>query len=451
MADVSTPGQEYLSRAPTWRMIEALRGGTAAMRGAGETYLPKFKSEEQKNYERRLRMSKLFDAFEQTVTDLVGLPFAKPITVGEEVPPRLKDLLSDIDDKGRDVSVFAREVFEEGLAKGSDHILVDLPPLPEREAGAVVTLADENRRRPVWIHVRPEQLLDARQSTVDGIKRFTHVRILETGTEYNGYEEVQVECIREIEPGRFTVWKLDKGKWGVETTGPYDLDYVALAPFLAGKKRGVFTARPPLENLAYQNIAHWQSASDQQNILSASRFAIFVVIGADEGEDGQLALGPNTHLRLPKEGDAKFVEHSGAAIEAGAKDLETLKAEMAVAGTQLLVKRPGTRTATEREIDAVEEQSELQAITIDFNETLNLAMKYTADFMNLKSGGSLSVNNIFGVKWNARSIKEVVLKLRSLDDISLKDAYSELKKAGLLSEKFDIEAAAERAVEAGDD
>lgn len=446
MTDVSTPAGEYSAMTECWRMIDSLMGGTETMRAAGARYLPKFSAETPQNWDRRRNQSRLFDAYAQTISDLTGLPFSKPVAVSDKTPDALRQFFANVDSAGTNISIFARTAFEVGLSKGAAHILVDMPPVPEN---GIRNREQERFRLPYWIKVDPEQVIDARAALIDGKLRYTHVRIREDVIVHEGYAEKRVERIREIAPPEWRVWEKSEKGWYVVNSGPYSLPYVTMATFMAGKRRGVFTARPPLENLAYQNIAHWQSASDQAHILSLSRFAILAFTGCTEEDVKNISIGPTSVLHLPQGADAKFVEHSGSAIAAGERDLATLKEEMAVAGSSMLVKQPGARrTATEASIDAVEEQSEMEAITEEFTGALMKASRFTAEWMKVDFGEThLDVNAEFGVTYNTQVIKEVLLALRNNRDLALEDVLAELKRIKLLSEEFDIPAAVERARE----
>ncbi|MHB9879106.1 DUF4055 domain-containing protein [Pacificimonas sp. ICDLI1SI03] len=425
---------------PKWARIDALMGGTDAMRAAGETYLPRFKEEDPAQYDRRLASSVLFGGFEQTVTTMVGMPFSKPIALGEDVPQRLIDLAEDIDQAGTHLDVFARDRFREGLAKGAEHILVDM------DGDQPETAADDLRRRPRWVPVTAEQLIDARYETIDGRKKFAHVRIRETVTEWNGFEEKRIEQIREITPPEWKIWRKSGESWAVHAEGPYGMPYVTLAPFFAGPRKGDFTATPPLDNLAHINVCHWQSASDQRNILTVSRFAILFTKGVEAGTT--LTIGPLSMISSDsKDADAKFIEHNGSAIEAGERDLDTLKREMESEGVRMLTRRPGNITATENAIDESKDQSELEAIARGFADTLEVALGYTAEWIGEVQGGSVTLNGDYGVVANAQAIKEVVIELRKLGDLSAEDAMGELQRAKLLSDAIIPSEAVERARE----
>jgi hypothetical protein len=93
----------------------ALMGGTRAMRATGKRFLPKFEAESQEAYEARLSASWLFNGFRKTVRDMTGRVFDKPAEIAEG-PDVLATWAENIDLAGNDLSVFARQVFEDADA-----------------------------------------------------------------------------------------------------------------------------------------------------------------------------------------------------------------------------------------------------------------------------------------------------------------------------------------------
>ncbi|MEP1495068.1 hypothetical protein, partial [Pseudophaeobacter sp.] len=121
-----TPAAEALVKCASLGRV--LMGGTKAMRGAGQTYLPKFPAESESTYDARLKSSFLFNGYKKTVRDMTGRVFTKSIEIEGDA---LKDEEQNIDMQGRDLSAFARDVFEAGLSGcGLSFILVDAPPRP---------------------------------------------------------------------------------------------------------------------------------------------------------------------------------------------------------------------------------------------------------------------------------------------------------------------------------
>ena len=166
------------------------------------------------------------------------------------------------------------------------------------------------------------------------------------------YEIKQVQQVRLLQIGKWTTYrKNDKDEWvehetGVFTDAKGNLLSVIPFRFFYGIKKSFGVGQSPLIGLAYQNIEHWQSSSDQQNILHVARVPILFSKGFDENDT--ITASANTRLNSSStDADVKWVEHSGAAIGAGAESIEALEERMRQSGAELLVKKDIASTATE--------------------------------------------------------------------------------------------------------
>jgi len=174
------------------------------------------------------------------------------------------------------------------------------------------------------------------------------------------------------------------GPWHGDDAGDSSLDCIPLVTIYANRA-GFMTAHPPLMDLAWLNLAHWQSASDQRHILHGARGPILFGRNLTLPEDG-LALGPNRIVTGEGESaDLRFVEHSGAAIAAGRQDLIDLEDRMAVMGLDLMTRRggAGSTTATARAIDAAENTSSLLGLIHAVEDRLTTAFGFMADWLGV--------------------------------------------------------------------
>lgn len=443
--NVATPSSAYQRMLPRWKMIDALLGGTEAMRAAREAYLPQYEAESNKNYENRLERATLFNMTEQTLNTLAGKPFEENIVLGDDVPSQIEELMEDVDQQGNNLQAFCRGWFREAWAKGFSHVLVEHPIPEAREDGQPRTLEDDRKEglRPYWVHVPPESVIAAYSQFLHGKEYLTHVRIMETSTERSGWEEVTKVRVRVLEPGVWQLWApKEKGKedqdWVIEDEGVTALDYIPLVTFYTAKRTGLMECKPPLTDLAHLNVTHWQSSSDQRNVLTVSRFPILA--GAGVPADYQIKVGPNNFLTTEAaEGKWYYVEHTGAAIQAGQTDLESLEDQMATYGAEYLRKKPGNETATGRALDSAESVSYLGATVMDFQDAVELAMQYTADWLKLDDGGSVLINHDLGLSETDAAQLDTLLKLRATRDISRKTVLDEMQKRKVLSDDFDEE------------
>lgn len=433
-----------------WEMIDTLLAGTEAMRKAGMTYLPIHEAESRLNYLERLQKCTLLNMLEITLDSLVGRPFSDPVELNSDMPDSIKDIMEDVDLQGNDITVFARDWFREGLAKGFCHVLVDFPRIPDEEFGTR-TLEDDLKegRRPYWVIIKPEDVIFAAADFIqgsDGVMRetLTHVRIREVAVEQVGFAEVFKERIRVLEPGFFWLFEKEekrrrnqKDKWILIDEGETGLPVIPLVTFYADRK-DLMVAKPPLEDLAHLNVRHWQSTSDQISVLTVARFPMLAVAGAVEQPGAEMAIGPKQLLGT-KDPNGKFyyVEHTGKSIGAGRQDLMDLEDEMAHYGAQFLKRKTGNETATARALDSAEATSPLQDYTVRFMDAVSNALNLMAMWLGEDSGGSITMSTDFGPEVADNADIEALTDARKRRDISRISWIEEMQRRGALAEDFD--------------
>lgn len=441
--NVSTPSGAHLRTQARLDKIIPLMGGTAAMRDAGEHLLPRYAAESALNYDNRLQRNVLLNVYRKTVTNFVGKPFCKPIVFTEGFNEQILDYKDNVDRAGKSIDVFSREVFQTGLATGMSHILVDHPPAIPVELGASLFDDRAEDRRPYFVQILPENIIAAFSEIRNGREVLTHVRIREDIVERSGWEEVTRSRIRVLEIGAFFVYEFfaDDDEWVLVESGEMAIDEIPLVTYYSDKE-GLMESRPLLLDLADLNIAHWQSSSDQRNVLTVARFPMLAGSGISQEEVDQVFVGPQKFL-LSEDKDAKYyyVEHTGKAIDAGKKDLDDLKAEMASQALEPLVQRQtGDITATARALDSMELQCALQSQVILFEDALNDAFRLMGKWLNIEDVGKVKINDDFGISIQDAADVDILLKARLAGELSSTAFLSELKRRNILTESFDIAA-----------
>ncbi len=434
----------------SWLMIETLLGGTQSMRFAGGEYLPQHAEESDDNYNERLHVNVLFNAMEITLDHFVGRPFSDPVKFNNDVPDEIAEHGENIDLQGNDMTTFCRDWFRTGLAKGFCHVMIDMPQMnPE---AVPMTLADDRAdgRRPFWNRIEPENMIAAEASIVTDPQTgelrewFTHVRLRENVVQRVGFAEVVHERIRILEPGFFEVWqkvkqKGRKEKWMKIEEGETGIDFIPIITFYS-QRNGFMMSKPPLEDLAFLNIRHWQSMSDQINVLTVARFPMLAVAGATDQSGTTMKIGPR-QLLATKDPNGRFyyVEHTGKSIESGWKELENLEESMEVYGTTFLKKDPGNETATGRALDSAESVTPLQDMVHRFTDSVNNALAIHATWLNEKSGGTVTVLNDFGSEEADKEGIELLKSMRKDKDISRKAVVAEAIRLGVLTDEYDAD------------
>ena len=210
------------------------------------------------------------------------------------------------------------------------------------------------------------------------------------------------------------------------------LGAVPLATVYADRQ-GYMQGRPPLLDLAYLNIEHWQSSSDQFNILHVARVPILFASGFQEGA---LKIGAGSAVSNDDPtSKLSYVEHSGAAIEAGRMSLKDLEERMSLMGAQLLVRKPGSRTATEKAIDSADADSALSLMVRNLEDSLEYALQFMADWEKLGPAGEVElVGEIGGLE-----DMEIagLMKARELGLLSAETIFGEMQRRGLITDDID--------------
>lgn len=382
--------------AADWSMVDALMDGTSAMRAGGKTWLPKWPKESDEAYKERLGTAVLHPVFKRTVLVNASRPFSRSVTVGDNTPPKIVEWMQDIDLHGTAFSAFALQIMTACLSKGIHGVLVDYPKAPE-----VRTQADEKAvgARPYWVHYPATSILGWQTEKAPKGLRLTQLRLLESIEVSNGeYLTKAMEQVRLLTPGAWAIYRKNEKNpeiWDEIESGFTTLDFIPFK-FFYGIRKDFGVGISPVSDLAYQNVEHWQSASDQQTILHVARVPILFVKCI--GDDASLTVGAGSALQSSeKDGDAKYVEHSGKAIEAGAKSLEALEDRMRATGAELISLDAGFATATEVSSDSEASKSLLQQVCENFEESAQQCFIYMTDWVKEKGESAIELYKDFGI------------------------------------------------------
>lgn len=482
---VSVP---YVRMADRWDLIQDLLGGTLRMRDAGEKWLPKEPREEQNAYLARLNRSVLTNKLNKSVKRIVAKPFAQPVSIlPEEVRiPRPLDMIEEeTDNSGNNLTQFTKLVFEDAVKWGLTHILVDSPRLAEG-----LTLAQEIERgiHPYFVHISAPNLIAWKfRKNERGEEELTQIRYRSSRveeTQEGGFGEIERELIsvwnappaeqearpgdEEYVPGTFQIWRKELSEkrfsatsqhqqaesWELIEEGFHTYPGVPLVTYYTNRV-GFMEAEPPMEDLAWLNLAHWQSSSDQRNLLRFSRVGMWFAAGFSEEEISTgFSIGPNNIIASTNP-DAKLavVEHSGSAIATGEQDLRNLETEMDVMGLRPFIEQSSQETATGRAINEAGTTSEIQSWIRGLEKSLKIAYKVAGRWLNpsrpveLPEEFRVNIFNEFSVSIRHSDDLRVLLESCKSGKLPVEDYWSELKRRGVLSESFDMEEAAERLLE----
>ena len=284
-------------------------------------------------------------------------------------------------------------------------------------------------------------------------------------------EEYTVERVRMITP---TEWHLyerqvpDEGgspregdQWVEVNGGENALGFVPVVPIPIGRYHRPYLCKPPFLDLAYLNVRHWQSYSDQANILAKARFAMLAFAGDSQivrvdaagnpVDDGTLVVGPSTVLSGGQGSQWYYVEPKGDGPTQGFKDLERLELQRgAMALMPFMAQKSGKATATAKAIDTSQANSEVQAWALILKDALEYCWAIHCAWLDLPKdqGPEVEVNTDYGLSMGDSEFANL-MRLRAMGELSRKTLWREAQRRTILSPSFDADVEEGRLLEEG--
>jgi hypothetical protein len=442
----------YEAMAACWMMVADVFGGTKALRAKGKAYLPQEPAEDNDSYQTRLSRAVFFNCFKRTVRGLTGLVFHEPPTLAADVDGEIAAQLENADLAGTHWTELAKDLFAMAVRDGHAFLMVDMPPrLTESSVGAMQpTLADERaaEHRPYW------RLYDARQAMnwstrkVGGRTQLAHITFCEKTVEPDGrFGEKEVTRYRVLWPGGWELYRQaeKEDELLLEAAGQFlapggqPLPDIPLAAVTCQKKKGHFVSEPPLLELAYLNVRHYQLTSDLDNVIHLSCVPLLWAKGRDKATPMQ-PVGASILIDLQDGPDSAlgYAEITGAGIVRAETRITALERQMAVMGLEMLAEKDAAaQTATEVRLSAAESASELAGMANNLKDALENALMFHAQFLGVKDGGSVELRAAFDT---LTLTEEQMREYRSMVNdrqLSLESLWAVLKRARRLPADFD--------------
>jgi len=435
------------------RMLRAVYGGTESMRSMGKDFLPQYEKESDTRYQARLKSTFALNKLREAVDAASAKPFRTLLKIVDNTDPDLDQWIQDIDLQGSHLHVFAHQFFNNAMLDGMCHILVDHP-----DTYNMKSLADQKASgaRPFMKMFKVDDVAAAYDQYVGGDTKTVHVRIRSQRAERDGFKEVLYNQIRviEIDPSKTSgivqLWEQKATSGGsnwtfVEETPLQNMSEVPFVTMYAGEKEADYLVRPVFIDLAYKQIEHWISSSDQRSILSAARFPMLACSGVqiDPEDEKQFAIGPYKVLYAPEaNGRWYYVEPKGTAIESGAKDLSTLEMQM-----DMMALNPVTGThrqyvpQNERDIQETRVHSVVHDMAINCQDAVELAIGFMGQWSNKDYSQVKAILNTEFSNTKDRLLE--VAQLASLwqnRGLSREVLLQEIRSRNLLGDDFNIKA-----------
>ncbi len=413
------------------KIVRDLLGGTRRMRECGATYLPCFSLMPPDMHKNVIEKATLYPALSETLKAMTGRVFFRGVDTGN-VQEQVAALLGDMDLRHHDIHTLAADWFEDALAFGVSYMLVDYQNAPAartRQDDAALGL------RPYCVPIKNSQVLGWKMAMVNGRETLSEFRFIQEWLDENGNE---IRQITKWEIGRVSTYRQTPSGWqqhsetGVSANGK-PLNRIPIVA-LQLEAVGLLGGRPPLADLAYLNVKHWQAQADYDNLVHYVSQPLLVGTGFElVGRDEVFQTGNNL-ITLPANATLRYVEHGGSAIAAAAEKIAKIEADMATAGAKLLQKAAMAMTESQAIDERGKEVSRLRVMANRCEEAIGQVLACFGLWLGIEQVGTVEISGNIDVETNPAAGFAEILKLHTAGIISTQTAFDEAVRRGLLSE-----------------
>ena len=414
-----------------WEIMKAVTEGTEYLRENSEAFLPLEPREDYDAYLARVNRAVFSPFTQRLIRAATGLVLRKPITLTGD--PYWTDMFKmDVDGCKSDLDEYARRILMCSLTYGQSHILVDYPA----PSGAL-SLAEERQqnRRPYWIEVDPTNLYGWRLDRESNYGNLVQARIGEKAVLPDGqFGEKVYDQVRVIEPGKYQVFRkkdqIDEmydlndnsyaGEFDATTvnedfklveSGEFSLGEIPLVTIYAGKTDNL-TSKPPLLDIAYLNLAHFQRQADLIHSLHVASQPMLVMEGYDD-QTKDLAISVNYAMATQPGNKVYYVEPASSAFDAQSAEIKELQMQMATLGISTLSQQKFVaESADARRLDRVDTNSMLAMVSMELEQKLQKAFNLSAQYVGIEPP-EVKISRDFDIE---RLIGQDITALTSLFD-----------------------------------
>jgi len=414
-----------------WEIMKAVTEGTDYLRQNSEAFLPLEPREDYDAYLARVNRAVFSPFTQRLIRAATGLVLRKPITLTGD-PYWTEMFKMDVDGCKSDLDEYARRILMCSLTYGQSHILVDYPA----PSGAR-SLAEERAqdRRPYWIEVDPTNLYGWRLDRETNYGNLVQARIAEKAVLPSGqFGEKVFDQIRVIEPGRYRVFRKKEqleemydvsdnssvGEFEVATTqkdykqvesGNFSLGEIPLVTIYSGKTDNL-VSKPPLLDIAYLNIAHFQRQADLIHSLHVASQPMLVMEGYDD-QTKDLSISVNYAMATQPGNKIYYVEPASSAFDAQSAEIKELQMQMATLGISTLSQQKFVaESADARRLDRVDTNSMLAMVSMELEQKLQKAFNLSAEYVGIEPP-EIKISRDFDIE---RLIGQDITALTSLFD-----------------------------------
>ena len=424
---VEDPCFAWQNMEPHWILSEDLQSGTFGIRKKHRRYLPQEPRELDDQYDNRLARSVVPPYLQRIEKMLGGMLVRKPVRLND-VGDVIREQLFDVDLQGNDLNVWTYETARLAVRYGHVGVLVDAP-------------AAGQKGRPYWVTYTPREILGWRTEVIDGMQKFTQLRLLEKVFEADGaYGEKEVEQVRVLTPGAFEIHRKNEksGEYDLYEEGTTSLTDIPFSVAYANRVN-FMESRPPMEDIAELNLKAYQIQSDLDNQLHISAVPMLAFFGFPQSSE-EVSAGPGEAIAFPAEGKAEYIEPDGKSFNAQFERLDRLEKQINNLGlAAVLGQKLSAETAESKRIDRSQGDSTMMVVAQQIQDMIDNCLLYHANYLGSNEAGSSFVNRDFlAARLDPQEIGSL-LQLYTAGTITQETLLKQLEEGEVLGDEFDIE------------
>jgi hypothetical protein len=400
---VNSTHPDYDANVAAWQRARDVFAGEDSIKSAGEKYLPRLDSQDDKEYLAYKNRASFFNASARTADGFVGLIFRRDPTFklpngSNGVAAALAEFVEDADMLGTPLTAFSKKVVTEIINVGRAGTLIDWNGEAEQRAYGVAYAAEDiinwqtqrvNGRNVLTLVVLKEiSQPPANESDPFVPEEIEQLRVLKLVPSQTTTDNPKADWSYQVE-----IWQLlpdsqspngsrsrGKKKWKLtDTITPLRLGKaLPLIPFVFHGPRHSLpdVDKIPLDDIIAVNLDHYRLNADYKHGMHFTALPTAWVSGFDKTSN--LRIGSSTAWVAETPGaTAGFLEFHGQGLSTFERAMDRDEQLMAVLGTRMLEskKRVG-ETAAAIELRQSGENSILNAVALSVSASLTQVLRW---------------------------------------------------------------------------
>jgi hypothetical protein len=454
---VNNPCKEYNRNKKRWDCVRDCIEGEDQIKSRTEAYLPRLSGQSDEEYTAYLKKANFFGATGRAADGLHGDVFAKPPVHVGNPPEEFRKMIEDVDLMGTSLDQFASDIIWDDMQTNWGGILTDY----SRDADMVNRAQAEQAGYSAYLKWYPaETLINWKYGLVDGKTKLIKVVLEEPYTEespQDAYEEVEYIKYRVLtfdQDGNYVQY-LHDSKVGLETfeTIHPKINGNALREIPFYTCPGRQPEKSMLLDLAFENVHNFQQSGDYEHGKHYTSIPTPIAIGVnppvdENGKPKPVSIGGTKFVFFPNDSgnpvDVKYLEFTGAGIEAMEKGIQASEQRMAILGAHIISgEKKGVETAEAARIHRAGENGVLSAFVRNISEQITKAMRLKAVWDGITEEvmeeWQYVLNTDYDMRREDAQILSVMLQGRQSGEVPKISLFRALKNIELIPEDWDFD------------